>query len=594
MTRNARIGASLAVLVALLAFVYHGAGDAAFINWDDDVYVYANPHVSAGVTAAGWRWAWSFDTPPYLIPATWLSFMLNAELSGIDPGAYHLTNVALHAASVLLLFALFLSMTGELLRSLLVAALFAIHPLHVEGVMWVAQRKEVLSAFFGIVALHCYLRYVRCADGDRGNAAREWYLMLLFALLISLLSKPMWLTMPALLLLLDAWPLQRQRVGLRQLIAEKLPVGALCVVVFALNILAFDWSAAQLAKSIDVTPFAAGWQTIPVSYAVFLWKTFVPYPLAVPYTNFAAPPGLVPTAAAVAVLVVVSAVAVRIHRTSPWITVGWFWFLIAAATVLFSFGSGKVTPLADHWTYVPHIGLFAAIAWSLPLARPHRRAVRVGTAAASVLVAATLAVIAQGQTRHWRDAPSLWAHSIEVTENNHVAHWLWGLDEWNAGRQASGERLMRAAHQLIPDEPFYVQSLGNLMLAAGRHDEALAQYRRLMEPPLANPDILTTVGVRALRNVGASAAMPFLRHALMLAENGADGDAKPARFYLWLALVREDRDAEAQELLQDILAESAVDRRTFCTEAADLIRRLGRLDPDWNRFVASIDSRCRP
>lgn len=581
------------VVAAICALVYGDAGSAGFINWDDDVYVYENPVVAAGLSMDGWKMAWSFDTPPYYMPITWLSFLVNAELSGIDAGAFHLVNVMLHTASSLLLLFVLRFATADLPRSLLAAALFAAHPLHVEGVMWVAQRKEMLSASFGLLALLAYCIYARRASNTAGgNPPRAWYLATLLALLMSLLAKPMWLTAPALLLLLDAWPLQRLHIGVKKLLAEKIPVLMICLAVLAVNVTAFKWDAAQLVESMDVRPFSAGWGTIPVSYVMFLWKSFIPYPLAVPYTNFQEPLSPAVVAGSIGVLAVVTVLAVRSWHRAPWILVGWLWFLISAATVLFSFGSGKVTPLADHWTYVPHIGLFIAIAWSLPLGPRSGRVARLTTAAGCLAAVAVLGAMAHAQTRHWQDPPALWSHSIAVTEGNHTAHWLWGIYEWEAGHHETGERLMREARRLNPEEAFYVQRFARLLLEAGRKSDALAELRRLLEPELAAPAPLATAGITALRVFGPAEAERYLRRAVALAGSSETDTLDAARVYLWIALSAQDRPADAQVVLERILAAREVDSGKFCQEARTTIRHLAGLDAGWRRYVPDIDAAC--
>lgn len=591
-SRNLAFPAAVFVVAAICAAIYGDAGSAGFINWDDDVYVYENPVVAAGLSMDGWRMAWSFDTPPYYMPLTWLSFLANAELAGIDAGAFHLVNVMLHAASSLLLLFVLRLATADLPRSLLAAALFAAHPLHVEGVMWVAQRKEMLSACFGLLALFAYCTYARRAAHTKDNTPRTWYLAALLALLMSLLAKPMWLTAPALLLLLDAWPLRRLHIGVKKLLVEKIPVLVICLAVLAVNVTAFNWDANQLVESMDVRPFSAGWGTIPVSYVVFLWKSFIPYPLAVPYTDFQDPLSPAVVAGSIAVLAVVTVLAVRAWHRAPWILVGWLWFLISAATVLFSFGSGRVTPLADHWTYVPHIGLFTAIAWSLPLGPRSGRLARLATAAGSLAAVAVLGAMAHAQTRHWQDPPSLWSHSIAVTDGNHTAHWLWGVYEWDAGHHETGERLMREAQRLNPAEAFYVQRFARLLLEAGRKADALAELRRLLEPSLAAPAPLTTAGITALRAIGPAEAEPYLSRAVALAGASDTDTLDAARVYLWMSLSAQDRPLDAQVVLERILAARGVEHGEFCQEARTTIRHLAGIHAGWRRYVADIDAAC--
>lgn len=578
------IAAAIAVTV-LNMLIYVDAGSADFINWDDDVYVYDNPVIAGGLSMDAWRQAWSFDTPPYYMPLTWLSFVVNAELAGIDPGAFHLTNVVLHALSSLLLLLALRLATGDVARSFLAAALFAVHPLHVEGVMWIAQRKEMLSALFGLLMVLAYFVYARRTAAGNRPAARTAYFAMLLALLMSLLSKPMWLTAPALLLLLDAWPLKRLGAGPVRLLMEKVPVLLLCMLVLAVNVAVFAWDAPQLVKSMDVKPFAAGWGTIPISYVAFLWKTFVPYPLAVPYTTFHEPPAPGAVAGSIGVLLFITYLAARSWQRAPWFVVGWLWFIVAATTVLFSFGSGKVTPVADHWTYVPHIGLFAAFAWFVPLKR-------LAAAVGCLVAVSALAVMAHLQTQNWRDAPALWSHSIAVTDRNHTAHWLWGLYEWNSGDRAKGERLMRRAQRLNPGEPYYVRSLARMLLEADRPEEALAEYKRLLEAPLRDAESLTTAGITLLRVFDPADAAPFFRRAHAFAAASDAAAPNPADFYLWIALAAQGPSAEADAVLRRMLAARGMKLDAFCEQARATLHMLSREDARWARYAPVVNSRC--
>lgn len=576
------------VIVLLNLWVFSNAGRADFINWDDDVYIYENPIVLAGLTKVGWQYAWALDTPPYYIPITWLSFMLNTELSGINPSTFHLTNLSLHIISSLLVFALFRVTTKENVRSFFVATFFAIHPLHVEGVMWIAQRKEMLSACFAMLSLLAYVNYTRS-----NKHSRSWYLLMLITLLLSLLSKPMWLTMPALLMLLDIWPLQRISKGVIELIREKVLILIVCFLVFLLNVIPFNWNAIQLAESVNVNPFSAGWASIPISYAAYFWKTFVPYPLALPYTLFSESPNVSTVIISLVLLFVLTILALRWRSKAPWIFVGWFWFVISFATILFSFGSGKITPLADHWSYVPHIGLFAAIIWCLPLSISTHRYLSPITIICCIITVITFATISHKQAYHWRNAPSLWEHSIAVTENNHVAYWRWGLYEWKKENYLVGERLMRQAQRINSSEAYYVYVFGSLLLEAGRKKEGLDEYQNLLESHFNSYNIISKTGISTLRQLGPAEAKPFLLRAAELARNSEILDAGPILTYLWIAFSDENNNnAEANKVLQQLLDLYDIDLNTYCGEVTNLIRKLGHIDAAWLRFAPTIYRQC--
>ena len=356
-----------------------------FVNFDDHVYVYENPLVIRGLSTEGIIGAFTHTHARNWHPLTTLSHMLDCQLYGLNAGGHHLTNVILHTISVLLLFLVLKQMTGGLWQSAFVAALFAIHPLHVESVAWIAERKDVLSAVFFMLTLAAYARYARAP-----SPARYLLVALLFA--FGLMSKPMLVTLPFVLLLLDYWPLgrlggQKSEVGsrLRRLITEKIPLFALS----ALSCVATLLTQRQGPNAIDQLPFLWRLNNTFVSYVTYIWQMLWPVRLAVfyPHPNDRLP--LVEVTVAIAFLVGVSLLVIYLRRTKPYLVTGWFWYLGMLVPVIGLVQVGEQAH-ADRYTYLPQIGLYIMIAWAvgdllLESTSRVRRAV-VGVAAAIAIV----------------------------------------------------------------------------------------------------------------------------------------------------------------------------------------------------------------
>ena len=349
------------ILSSLAAAVFLPALRCEFLNYDDPVYVTANAHVVRGLDWESVRWAFTNLAAGFWHPLTWLSHMLDCQLFGLKAWGHHLTSLALHLANTLLLFTLLLRLTQAAWRSAIVAALFALHPLHIESVAWVAERKDVLSTFFGFLALNAYARYAQ-ADGQR--AARA-YAMALFWFACSLMSKAMLVTLPVLLLLLDLWPLKRLNSGVTcshivRLLVEKAPFFALSFLTGLLTVHAEkSVGAVSIADQRPLTVLASN---ATLSCWHYLWQMIWPARLAVfyPYPG-SFPLGLVLLGAGM--LVAVSAFALRLAWRRPYVTVGWFWYLIALLPVsgLIQVGSHS---RADRYTYVPLVGILVLLVWA--------------------------------------------------------------------------------------------------------------------------------------------------------------------------------------------------------------------------------------
>ena len=454
-----------------------------FVNLDDASYIYENPDIREGLTLGGLYTA--FFGEKYLwIPLVWVSFMLDFELWGLDPGGYHLTNALLHSANSVLVFLVLRRMTATSKRSLwasaFVGAVFAVHPLHVESVAWITERKDVLFAFFWILAMWAYLRY-----SERPSPSRYLPVMALFA--FSLMSKPMAVTLPLALLLLDLWPLGRLRRvrDATGLIIEKLPLFALSLGATAIAYLSAQKGGAVIGAS-EVTFMERAMNAL-ISYVTYLKMTLYPANLAVFYPH--PHTGVEPWKAVVSalVLVVITAAALLNARKRPYLIVGWLWFLITLIPAIGIIQSGAQA-LADRFMYVPLIGLSIIAAWGVPdllnglkdrlrLKASHLYAIP-GTISAIVLM--VLATLTFYQLRHWQNNFTLYGHALEVTQNNYLAHNNLAIALDAAGQRADAIEHYNKAISVNPAFPDPHFNLGVLYAESNRPLEAIKHLRRVL------------------------------------------------------------------------------------------------------------------
>jgi tetratricopeptide (TPR) repeat protein len=440
--------------VAAAVVVYLPVRHHEFVNFDDPQYVVDNRPVQAGLTWPGLSWAFTARHAGNWHPLTWLSHMLDVQLYGLDPGAHHVTSVLLHVASTVLLFGLLHGMTGAMLRSGFVAALFAVHPLHVESVAWVAERKDVLSGLFFVLTLRAYAAYVR-----RPQPRRYGLVLALFAL--GLMAKPMLVTLPLVLLVVDFWPLQRPFT--RRLILEKLPLLALAAVSSVITLVVQRQSGA--VKGLEALPLDRRLANAAVAYVAYVGKMLWPTGLAAIYPYPASLPAW-RVAGAVSILAAVSIAALRTARSRPYLLAGWLWYLVTLVPVIGLVQVGS-QPMADRYTYIPLIGLFIAGAWALP-----DRAL----APAAVLAVAGCAVAARAQVGHWRNSAALWEHAVAVTHDNHRAETNLGHALAKQGRTGEAIPHYLEALRIAPDFAEAHNDLGHALAEQGRTSEAIAHY----------------------------------------------------------------------------------------------------------------------
>ena len=472
---------SLALVAATLA-VYAPVRHHDFVNFDDPQYVSENANVTGGLTWRDASWAFTSTHAGNWHPLTWLSHMLDVQLYGLDPGPHHVTNVVLHAVNALLLFALLFRMTGARWRSAFVAGLFAVHPLHVESVAWLAERKDVLSTLLGLLALRAYLSYAA-----KPSLGRLVWVTLLFGL--GLLAKPMLVTLPLLMLLLDFWPLgrlaptggsnEREKTAaadlqrpLSTLIAEKVPLLALSVASGIVTYVVQQQAGA--VKALEALPFQRRAANAAVAYAAYVGQMLWPTRLAAIYPYPSALPGWLVLAAA-AGLVAASALAAREARRKPYLLVGWLWYVVALAPVIGLVQVGS-QPRADRYTYLPLVGLFLVAAWGIPdlLQRLPRSRLVLMASAALALCACTL--LARTQVAHWKDSIALWEHALASTDGNYRAHANLAHALTRRGRLGEAVTHYSEALRLKPEFAEAHNNLGVVLADQGRADEATLHY----------------------------------------------------------------------------------------------------------------------
>jgi Flp pilus assembly protein TadD len=571
-------------LALLTVVVYSGTLRCGFVNFDDGTYVEQNPHVRTGLTAGNASWAWTTFHASNWHPLTWLSLQLDAWLFGQRPLGFHLTNTLLHGANAALLFLALRSLTGWVVRSAWVAAFFAVHPLRVESVAWVSERKDVLSAFFGLVSLWAYARYARAPGLLR-------YLLVVAPLVLSLLSKPMLVTLPFLLLVQDWWPLGRAQSfrGWRLLMVEKLPLLALCVASSVVTLIAQKTGGSVAA--LDHLPLVARAQNAAVAYATYVWLTVWPLRLT-PY--YPLPQGgwsVWSVAISWLLLIAVTAVAVWQRHRRPYLLAGWLWFI---GTLVPMVGLVQVgdQAYADRYTYFPLIGLVLAIVWAVAEI-PHRGVKRIALAAGATLLT-TFAGLTFIQIGYWKDSLALWEHNVEVSGHTQKSLNNRGEAYLRLGRFDDAAADFREAVRRDPGSAAARSNLAAALLRQRNLEEARRQLETaaLLEPQFfKNPVARSKLGAVLWLMGRDEEAMAYLRDAAKLGP-----DEPTVRYNLGLALSDQGSYGEAAEEFAAALrldGRSLVYRLAFAAaldrggmDATPLVRQVAANDPLWAEHVA--------
>jgi cytochrome c-type biogenesis protein CcmH/NrfG len=540
--RNAAKVTGVCVLLAIMvAIVFGQTLHYDFVHYDDYTYVGHNPHVTGGLTLDDVRWAFTHKELGLWNPLVTISHCLDWQLYGPDAGGHHLTNVLLHLASVILLFLILRRMTGSIWRSAFVAALFAIHPLHVESVAWIAERKDVLSGFFFMLTLGAYVLY---AEQPR-SVARYLSVVLLFCM--GLMSKPMLVTVPIVLLLLDYWPLGRlfhvspagadrargYSVNWR-VVVEKCPMLALAIVSGVVTMM-----GGSDVTDIDMEPipFWIRIREVPANLLIYLGQMIWPVRLSVIYTHFQT--GLHWWPGALALLALGSAGIYLLRGRVPYLWMGWLWNLVMLAPV-----SGIVQisrhVRADHYNYLPQIGLYFGLTWLVSDLIAEWRHTRLILGSAAGVILCALMITARNQTTYWRDDTALWTHALESTTDNAAAHNQLGRTLLEQGRTGEAIAHFREALQIDPSLVEVRCNLGNALLKQGAVQEGIAQLRNAVKIDPTYADAYDCLGVALFRQGEKEEGITQLRKALSIAPRDPE-----AHFNLGFALLRTGQTEEA-------------------------------------------------
>lgn len=546
--REYLIGAGLTL--ATLA-VYGQVISHQFINLDDDIYIYENPMVTAGLTARGLAWAFTTFHAANWHPLTWLSHMLDIQIFGLNPGSHLAVNVVLHVLNTLLLFVLLQYMTHRPWRSALVAALFSLHPIHVESVAWAAERKDVLSTFFGLLSMLAYVRYAKAS-----SSSWKQFLPVTLSLALALMSKPMFVTWPFAMLLLDYWPLKRIQWhphdgltrlarGFIPLAREKIPVFVLVVASMAITYVAQAQGGA--VRQLSDAPVSMRISNAIVSYGRYLASLFWPSGLGVyyPFSPVGIPPWQV--VGSLALVACVTVAAVRTMEARGYLFAGWAWYLGTLIPVLGLVQVGGQA-MADRYSYIPSVGIFVMLVWGVADLVTQRRVQYRATVFTAIICLMLLGSLAWIQVGYWRDSITLFRHTLLVAPDNLVIHYNLGHALGKQGDLNEAVTHFAEALRIKPDFPDALINIGVTLNDQRRFAEATTYLTRAIELEPRSSKAHLQLGIALAQDGNSNEALPHFYQALEF----APGDPG-VRTNLGLMLARAGKLPEAAEQLNEAL-----------------------------------------
>ncbi|MHC4214200.1 MAG: tetratricopeptide repeat protein [Planctomycetota bacterium] len=495
--RNAFIYIGLIVLTAV-AFWQVLLND--FVRYDDDQYITDNTHVTEGLTRENITWSFTTGYASNWHPLTWISHMFDCQVFGTNARWHHLHNLLLHLVNSLLLFELMRRMTGAIWRSAFVAAAFAIHPMHVETVAWVAERKDVLSTLLWLLTTAAYLKYVR-------RPKTFTYLSVMVLLALGLMAKPMLVTLPLDLLLLDYWPLKRiktQHANLdenakykllppRTLIVEKIPLLIISFLSCVITYLVQQKGGAMLFVEQGTAPLYLRITNAIVSYLAYVSKLFYPRNLAVLYPFPSAGLAIYKPITAFVILLAITIIIIRLARQKPYLLTGWFWYVITLVPVSGIIQVGFQS-MADRYTYIPYTGLFIIIAWAVGDISDRMKKPKIFLSMLTAVLLAVMAVATHNQVKHWKNSTTLFEHTLAVTKNNHIMYYNLGNVLADEGKSDQAIQLYNKALEINPSSVQAITNLGNEYKLQGDSKYALELYNKALT---INPSY-----VKAINNLG--------------------------------------------------------------------------------------------
>ena len=562
---------ALALCLAIVTLaVYWQVQGHDFLVWDDFEYVVENPHVRYGLSLEKVIWAFTAPHASNWHPLTWISHMLDCHLYGLNPAGHHLNNLILHLVNTALFLFLLVRMTSKPWQSAFVAAIFALHPLHVETVAWVSERKDLLSTLFLFLACHAYVRYTR-----RPGAGTYAICLLLFAL--GLMSKPMLVTLPFLLLLLDYWPLSRFSISgwrndLSSLVREKWPFFLLAVLSSVVTFLVSR--SDQAVASTAALPLVIRIGNAILSYGLYLIRSLWPHDLAFFYPHPLGTTSLWEIAGSALLLVAISIMTLRNVRKRPYLITGWLWFLITLLPVIGLIQVGS-QGLANRYTYVPLIGIAVMVAWGGVKKGGRRKAeggkqnereegqdqqrsriLKAAFAVCAVVVILLLALITTSEIGYWKNGETLFQRAIAVTSGNYTAHYMLGIERMRQGRTDEAIHHYEEALRFRPDHLLARHNLGTALASQGKTDEALSHLFAALKLQPGNAGLHASVGDVYLMRGELDKAIASYTEALRI-----DPSLWQVHNNLGVALLRAERASEAKAHFEEALKINPDDRK---------------------------------
>jgi len=483
-------------LTLVIVIIYGQVGSFDFVDWDDGLYVTKNVYVQKGLSVEGVIWAFTTPHAGSWQPITWLSHMLDSELYGLNPAGHHYTNVAFHTANTLLLFIILFRMTGALWQSAFVAALFAVHPLHVESVAWVSERKDVLSTFFGLLMIGAYYHYIKTPHFKN-------YLLVIIFFSLGLLAKPMVVTFPFVLLLLDFWPLKRIRLknnydlksesstyyGSKinfQLIVEKIPLFILAVIQCTLTFIIQRRDGIMVP--LEVLSLKTRIANTLVSYVDYVLKTFWPHNLAYYYPYSIDTFSVWQICGAALLITSVIFGAIYLSRQYSYVLVGLFWYFVTLVPVI---GLVQVSDqaMADRYTYIPLIGFFIIVAWGVPDILKQWQYRKTFLCVSAAIILSLLTTRAFFQTRHWKNSVTLFENAVKINENNYHALNNLVTALTGNGKYHDAFLYLNRALKTDPQKVHLRMNLANVLFLQSKPDKAISLYREILQTDTKNADV---------------------------------------------------------------------------------------------------------
>ena len=527
-TRNYRTVCIYIGLIGLTVLAFGQVVLNDFVRYDDDQYVTDNTHVTEGLTRENIIWAFKTGHASNWHPLTWISHMFDCQVFGTNAKWHHLHNLLLHVINSLLLFELMRRMTGAIWRSAFVAAAFAIHPMHVETVAWVAERKDVLSTLFWLLTTAAYLKYAR-------KPKISTYLAVMALLALGLMAKPMLVTLPLVLLLLDYWPLKRIKtkqtnidenakyklLPLRTLIAEKIPLLIISFISCVITYLVQQKGGAMLFVEKGTASLYLRSINAIVSYLAYVSKLFYPRNLAVLYPFPSGGLAIYKPITAFVILLGITVIIIRLAKQKPYLLTGWFWYVITLVPVI-GFIQVGFQSMADRYTYIPYTGLFIIIAWAVGDMSGSIKKPKIALSILTVVLLALMTFATHNQVKHWRNSTTLFEHTLSVTKNNHIMYYNLGNEVAAEGKSDRAIELYNKALEINPSYVKALNNLGNEYKSQGKLKQAIKFYQKAVLADSTFAKAHYNLGVAQVTQGRWDQAIISYRNALQIFSGSAD------------------------------------------------------------------------